>query len=153
LTLPSPTDLTAGGVASVSTAPMPVCAPPTAMLTLPPIVVQATVPPTFWSLPSMVTFAAAGAPPGPVIAALVCADDDPLLPDDDFLLEHPDRPTTTIAVAAAATVIERFTRAPLPLWRSTGTSQTVLAVCSFAERWVSDSPNFVLRQHDCLSMH
>jgi hypothetical protein len=81
----------------------------------------------------------------PVGAALVGFDDEPLLPVGDFLLEHPDRPTTTIAVAAAATVIERFTRAPLPLWRSTGTSQTVLAVCSFAERWVSDSRKFRFR--------
>jgi hypothetical protein len=116
------------------------------MLTLPPIVVQATVPPTFWSLPSMVTFAAADAPPGPVTAALLWLDDDPELLVDDFLLEHPDRPTTTIAVAAAATVIERFTRAPLPLWRSTGTSQTVSAVCSVTERSVSDWPKILFQR-------
>src|ERR1700722_18233245 len=71
LTLPSPTDFTAGGLASVSTAPMPVCAPTTALLTLQGAVGQATVPPTFWSLPSMVTLAAAAAPPGPVTAALL----------------------------------------------------------------------------------
>jgi hypothetical protein len=101
------------------------------MLTLPPIVVQATVPCTFWSLPSMVTFAV-DEPAEPAAAAVLWLDDDPELLFDDLLLEQPDRPTTTIAVAAAATVIERFTRAPLPLWRSTGTSQTVLAVCRFA---------------------
>jgi hypothetical protein len=107
-------------------------------------VVQATVPPTFWSLPSMVTLAAAAAPPGPVTVALLGLDDDPVLLVDDFLLEHPDRPTTTIAVAAAATVTERFTRAPLPLWRSTGTSQTVSAVCSVTECSVSNSPKIGL---------
>ena len=50
----------------------------------------------------------------------------------------------TIAVAAAATVTERFTRAPLPLWRSTGNSQTVSAVCSVTKRSVSDSPKIGL---------
>jgi hypothetical protein len=118
---------------------MPVDAPPMAMLTFPLAVVQATVPPTFWSLPSMVTFAAAAAPAGPLTAALVWFDDDPEVPVDDLLLEQPDRPTTTIAVAAAATVTERFTHAPLPLWRSTGTSETVSAVCSATERPVSNS--------------
>src|SRR5918911_1744876 len=60
LTLPSPTDFTWGGLASVSTAPMPVAAPPIAMLTLPPAVVHTTEPLTFWFLPSMATV---GPPP------------------------------------------------------------------------------------------
>src|SRR5580693_6770351 len=114
LTLPSPTDFTAGGLASVSTAPMPVCAAPTAMLTLPAAAVQATMPWTFWSLPSMVTFAA-DVPLEPAAAALLALEDDPPPLVVDLLVEHPDRPTMTIAVAAAATVTERFTRAPLPL--------------------------------------
>jgi hypothetical protein len=80
----------------------------------------------------MVTFAA-DVPLEPAAAALLALEDDPPPLVVDLLLEHPDRPTTTIAVAAAATVTERFTRAPLPLWRSTGTSQTALAVCSFTE--------------------
>src|ERR1700744_3941309 len=143
LTLPSPTDFTAGGLASVSTAPMPVCAPPTAMLTLPAAAVQGTMPGTFWSLPSMVTFAAA-VPLEPAAAALVALEDDPPPLVVDLLLEHPERPTTTIAVADAATVTERFTRAPLPLWRSTGTSQTAWAVCSFTEPPVSNSPKIRL---------
>ena len=113
------------------------------MLTLPAIEEQATVPWTFWSLPSMVTFAT-DVPLEPADAALVWPDDDPELLVDDLWLEHPDRPTTTIAVAAAATVTERFTRAPLPLWRSTGTSQTVSAVCSVTECPVSNSPKIRL---------
>jgi hypothetical protein len=91
----------------------------------------------------MVTFAT-DVPLEPAAAALVWPDDDPELLVDDLLLEHPDRPTTTIAVAAAATVTERFTRAPLPLWRSTGTSQTVSAVCSVTECPVSNSPKIRL---------
>ena len=91
----------------------------------------------------MVTFAVDEALEPPAAAAAVL-DDDPELLVDDLLLEHPERPTTTIAVAAAATVIERFTHAPLPLWRSTGTSQTVCAVCSVTERAVSDSPKIGL---------
>jgi hypothetical protein len=110
---------------------------------LPLIVVQATVPCTFWSLPSMVTFAV-DEPLEPAAAAVLLLDDDPEVLVDDLLLEQPDRPTTTIAVAAAATATERFTRAPLPLWRSTGTSQTVSAVCSVTEWSVSDSPKIGL---------
>ncbi|MGH3595273.1 MAG: hypothetical protein ACRDUT_04770, partial [Mycobacterium sp.] len=85
----------------------------------PPVVVQATVPLTFWSLPSMVTFAAF-APPVATDAP-PCFDDVPGPLVVDLLLEHPDRLTTTIAVAAAAIVTGRFTRAPLLLWRSIGT--------------------------------
>jgi hypothetical protein len=62
----------------------------------------------------MVTFAA-DVPLEPAAAALLALEDDPPPLVVDLLLEHPDRPTTTIAVAAAATVTERFTRAPLPL--------------------------------------
>jgi hypothetical protein len=91
----------------------------------------------------MVTFATVE-PLEPAAAAVLWPDDDPELLVDDLLLEHPDRPTTTIAVAAVATATERFTRAPLPLWRSTGTSQTVSAVCSVTERAVSDSPKIGL---------
>ena len=40
---------------------MPVVASPIAMLTLPPIVAQVTVPETFWSCPSIVTFDSPGA--------------------------------------------------------------------------------------------
>ena len=52
LTLPRATDFTTGGLASVSTAPMPVGAPPEpvppmAMLTVPAAVVHATWPVTF----------------------------------------------------------------------------------------------------------
>jgi hypothetical protein len=92
----------------------------------------------------MVTFAA-DVLLEPAAAALLALEDDPPPLVVDLLLEHPDRPTTTIAVAAAATVTERFTRAPLPLWRSTGTSQTALAVCSFTEPWVSNSPRIRLQ--------
>jgi hypothetical protein len=91
----------------------------------------------------MVTFAV-DEPLEPAAAAVLWPDDDPELLVDDLLLEHPERPTTTIAVAAAATVIERFTRAPLPLWGSTGTSQTVSAVCGVTEQSVSDSPKISL---------
>ena len=91
----------------------------------------------------MVTFATVE-PLEPAAAAVLWPDDDPELLVDDLLVEHPDRPTTTIAVAAVATATERFTRAPLPLWRSTGTSQTVSAVCSVTERSVSDSPKIGL---------
>lgn len=62
LTLPSPTDFTSGGLPSVSTAAMPVAAPPIAMLTLPAAVVHTTEPVTFWSLPSMTTFGPEAAP-------------------------------------------------------------------------------------------
>ena len=76
-----------------------------AMLTLPAALVQATVPCTVWSLPSMVTFAVEE----PLDAAAVLPFDDAL--ELLFLsLEQPDRPTTTIASPAAATVTERFTR-------------------------------------------
>ncbi len=85
-----------------------------AMLTLPAAVVQATVPWTFWSLPSMVTFAT-DEPLEPAADAVLPDDEPLLLLVDDLLLEQPDRPTATIAVAAAAIATERFTRAPLPL--------------------------------------
>ena len=76
-----------------------------AMLKLPAALVQATVPCTVWSLPSMVTFAVEE----PLDAATVVPFDDAL--ELLFLsLEQPDRPTTTIASPAAATVTERFTR-------------------------------------------
>jgi hypothetical protein len=73
-------------------------------LTVPAALVQATVPCTLWSLPSMVTF-----------AVEVPLDTAAEVPFDDTLelflsLEQPDRPTTTIASPAAATVTERFTR-------------------------------------------
>jgi hypothetical protein len=62
----------------------------------------------------MVTFAV-DEPLEPAAAAVLWLGDDPELLVDDLLEEHPDKPTTTIAVAAAATVTERFTRAPSPL--------------------------------------
>jgi hypothetical protein len=99
-----------------------------AMLTLPAAVVQATVPWTFWSLPSMVTFAV-DVPLEPAAAAVLWFDE---LLVDDLLLEHPDRPTTTIAVAAAATVTERFTRYSFVVVVGPSALTDRFGVCGFA---------------------
>src|ERR1700728_5481666 len=105
--------------------PMPVCAPPMAMLKLPAALVQATVPCTVWSLPSMVTFAVEE----PLEAATVVPFDDTELV---FLsLEQPDRPTTTIASPAAATVTERFTRFSFVVVAAPQRRRTALAGLSF----------------------
>src|ERR1700753_3315571 len=83
---------------------MPGCGGPMAMVGLPAALVEATVPCTVWSLPSMVTFAVAV----PLDTAAEVPFEDTL---ELFLsLEQPDRPTTTTAHPSAATVTERFTR-------------------------------------------
>jgi hypothetical protein len=91
------------------------------MFMFPPIALHTTVPETFWSWPSMVTFV-----PPPLGAAVALADavPDALVADEvvelsDFLLsdEHPDRPAMTIAAPPTATTNPRFTTVLLCLCR------------------------------------
>src|ERR1700733_2272769 len=86
-----------GGLSLLTTAPTPLAASPTPMLTLLPAGVQVTGPLTFWVLPSTITCGPAGAA-GPELA-----------PVFDLLLEQPAHPATTMATPATPTTIPRFT--------------------------------------------
>ncbi len=81
---------------------MPVVASPIAMLVLPPISEQTTVPSTAWSWPSIVTV---------LLPSAAAADDvSPVVSDFSSPDEQPDRPAMTIAAPPTATTIPRFTK-------------------------------------------